>query len=103
MNFKKISAPILMILLLNGFTAFAGKLEAILVAPPDLPQAGEQVVFSVYLHNWTDEAVHVNLPESVNCRLKFADQVIEIAARATESKKTGSAIIREKGFIQEHF
>jgi hypothetical protein len=51
MNRMKICVPILLIALLNAITASAGKLEPILVAPADSPQAGQKIVFSVFLHN----------------------------------------------------
>ena len=94
---------VIMILLLINTAAFAGKLEPVLVAPSGSAQSGDQIVFSVYLHNWTDDAVRTIIPESVNCQLQLADQTLEVTAISTDSTKTGSKKVRGKGFIRVQY
>jgi hypothetical protein len=100
MVYKRIVAQILLLLLLSGVTALAGKLETVLVAPAEIPQTGGPVVFSIFFHNWNDETVQTNLPEKVICQLEADGRIIEVAARATDSNNTGKTKIRGKGFIK---
>jgi len=87
-------------ILLHSVTVFAGKPESVLVAPADPPQAGQTMVFSLYLYNSRDETIHTDLRENVICSLKSADQTIAVTAQSVQSMAEGTVKIHKKSFIK---
>lgn len=60
--------------------AFAGTIETVLMTPTETPQAGQNMVFSVFFNNTGDNEALVNLPIRVHCVLKSSDQRVETVA-----------------------
>jgi len=60
--------------------AFAGTIETVLLTPTETPQAGQNMVFSVFFNNTGDTEALVNLPIRVHCVLKSSDQRVETVA-----------------------
>ncbi len=78
--------------------AFAGTLETVLSTPTETPQAGQNMVFSVFFNNTGENEILVNLPVRVQCVLKSSDQQVETAANLIQAPSLKSFRICGKCF-----
>jgi len=77
---------------------FAGSLEPAVVVSTDSPQAGQPLVFFVYLHNSDDKPVRIDPPGSVVCQINSLNKKIEVTARAIQPPDAASIRIEPNGF-----
>jgi outer membrane phospholipase A len=78
--------------------AFAGTIETVLMTPTGTPQAGQNMVFSVFFNNTGDNETLVNLPIRVHCVLKSSDQRVETVASLLQPASVESFRICGKCF-----
>lgn len=90
----------IILLLLACPGVFAGQLETILVAPPDVQEAGQYADFTVYIHNSGKKPVRTEMPDQVICRLGHGDQSYEVTANAVDARIKETLFIREQGFVK---
>ena len=60
--------------------AVAGTIETVLSTLTETPNAGQNLVFSVFFNNTGDTETRVDIPGRVHCVLKFSDQQVETTA-----------------------
>lgn len=75
----RILATAVLIVFFNT-VAFSGTMETVLLTPTETPQAGQNMVFSVFFNNTGDNEILVNLPNRVHCVLNSSDQQVETEA-----------------------
>ena len=78
--------------------AFANTIETVLLTPAETPQAGQNMVFSVFFNNTGENEILVNLPARVHCVLKFSDQQVETEANLIQPPSLKSFRICGKCF-----
>ena len=78
--------------------AFANTIETVLLAPTETPQAGQNMVFSVFFNNTGENEILVNLPARVLCVLKSSDQQVETEANLIQTPSLKSFGICGKCF-----
>ena len=78
----------------------AGGLDTIVTVSSPTLKAGQSGELLVYWHNAGAEAVQVNLPLKLVCRLKTAQQQIEMTARSEQIRADAAVRIEAKGFVK---
>jgi len=87
----------------HGALCLAGGLEAVLVAPATAPRPGQRAVFAVYWHNWEEEAIRVDPPRTMACRLRCAGQTVETTADGAGPGATGPVEVPPKSFVRRDY
>ncbi len=100
MSTDKTKLLIAIFVLFYSATTFAGKLDPVLVVHSGELKSGEAIEFFLYLHNSENEALHVDLPAKIICRLKTTEQMIEVPARSMLAKTSKTVIIPAGGFFK---
>ena len=91
---------IVLSILFGNAVALAGGLEPVVTVSSPTLKAGQSGELLVYWHNASAEAVQVNLPLKVVCRLKTAQQQIEMTARSEQIGADAAVRIEAKGFVK---
>lgn len=99
----KIRTIVFLFLVLSATAAFAGPTETVLVAPTGSLQAGQSATFSVYVHNFSAQAVRVRLPNVVVCRLKSPEGTVEAQARSLSPTAPTMVILEAKSFLKREY
>jgi outer membrane phospholipase A len=93
------------ILLLIFFCSrtYAGDLEIVLAPPQESAQAGKEVVFTLYFHNYTDAAITTEIAQKISCRIFTDHSSVMIDAFLLASEPEAKLKIRGKGFAKKQY
>jgi outer membrane phospholipase A len=94
---------VLLVNVLLAAPALGANLDIVVAVPDEPLRAGEQMVFSIYLHNAGDEAVQVDLPSRITCRLSSSGQTLEVPANSLEPKPESPVTIAGKSFFKARY
>jgi hypothetical protein len=93
------------ILLLIFFCSrtYAGDLEIVLAPPQESAQAGKEVVFTLYFHNYIDAAITTEIAQKISCRIFTDHSSVMIDAFLLASEPEAKLKIRGKGFAKKQY
>jgi len=94
---------IVLSVLLSGTVTLAGGLEPVVEISAPTLKAGQSGELLICWHNPGPEAIEVNLPLEVVCRLKTVQQKTEVTARSKRKGADAAVRIEAKGFVRRPY
>lgn len=91
---------ILLIVLFISSLALA-KMETVLVPPKGQVQAGQQVKFDLFFTNLSGQAMNINLPDKLPCRISVGDR--EQAVIAVPVDSNAKTLLPGNGFLKKRY
>lgn len=100
-RFFPFSTILLLILFCSG--THARDLEIVLAPPQEPVMAGKEVVFALYFHNNTDEAITTDMAQKISCRIFTDHSSVEVDAILLASEPESALEIRGRGFAKKEY
>lgn len=92
-----------LLLVLFASQAAAAKMETILVPPKGPVHAGQQMVFDLFFTNVSGQAMTINLPDKLLCRILVDGREQTVLAVPVDSKAVGKTPLSGNGFLKINY
>ena len=92
-----------LLLVLFSSRAYAGKMETVLVPPKGPVQAGQQMTFDLFFTNLSGQAMNINLPDKLACRISVDGREQIVFAVPVDSKAVGKTLLPGNGFFKNNY
>ena len=83
--------------------AHAGQMETVLVPPKGPVQSGQQVTFYLLFTNLSGEAMNIDLPDKLRCRISADGREQIVSAVPVDSNAVGRTLLPGNGFLKNTY